>query len=401
MTKLNRSTAAGLLVVLIATLVLIFVSRIDRGLAVFWFFGLAFGFVLQRSRFCFASAFRDLFLLRHSRVMRGITAGMATATIGFAVLMTNLVPNPLLGTLPPDAHVTPLGLNTVLGGLVFGLGMVLAGGCVSGSMYRMGEGYIASWVTFSGIVFGLFLSTHTWNWWWSVHIGQQPLVWLPRFLGYGGAIGLTLLGLLASYLLVLWWESRGGLVTPEVRSERPPEETFVQKLRDLWQIVFVEGWPVVTGGLLLGTLNVFLYVFHQPWGISGNLSTWADRGASLLGLSAGPLLGVEQISGCALTSGHEDLLSNNTMLNAGLISGALIGALLAGEFKVRVPRQRLRYGQSLAGGVLMGYGAGIAFGCTIGAFFSAIPSLGLNGWVYGLSLAVGAYLGVQIIQRLP
>ncbi|NIV29508.1 MAG: YeeE/YedE family protein, partial [Anaerolineae bacterium] len=83
-------------------------------LAVFWFFGLAFGFVLQRSRFCFASAFRDLFLLRHSRVMRGVIAGMLVATIGFATLMLNLVPNSYLGILPPDAHVTPLGVNTVL-----------------------------------------------------------------------------------------------------------------------------------------------------------------------------------------------------------------------------------------------------------------------------------------------
>jgi hypothetical protein len=48
----------------------------------------------------------------------------------------------------------------------------------------------------------------------------------------------------------------------------------------------------------------------------------------------------------------------------------------------------------------MGYGAGIAVGCTIGAFFSAIPSLGLNGWVFGLALLAGAALGVQIIRRI-
>ncbi|NIV29509.1 MAG: YeeE/YedE family protein, partial [Anaerolineae bacterium] len=59
-----------------------------------------------------------------------------------------------------------------------------------------GEGYIASWVAFGGVLLGLFLSLHTWNWWWSVHIGGQPAVWLPQSLGYGGGIALTLVGLL-------------------------------------------------------------------------------------------------------------------------------------------------------------------------------------------------------------
>ena len=78
----------------------------------------------------------------------------------------------------------------------------------------------------------------------------------------------------------------------------------------------------------------------------------------------------------------------------------LLAALAAREFKIRLPRQRRRYVQSLGGGTLTGYGAGIGVGCTLGAFFSAIPSLGLNGWVFGLALLVGAGLGTQIIRRI-
>ena len=84
-----------------------------------------------------------------------------------------------------------------------------------------------------------------------------------------------------------------------------------------------------------------------------------------------------------------------------MVFGSFIGALLAGEFKIRLPRQKRRYFQSLGGGVTMGYGAGIAMGCTIGAFFSAIPSLALNGWVFALFLGVGAWIGTRIIQRIP
>jgi hypothetical protein len=83
-----------------------------------------------------------------------------------------------------------------------------------------------------------------------------------------------------------------------------------------------------------------------------------------------------------------------------MVIGSLIGALFAGEFKIRIPKQRARYYQAAGGGLAMGYGAGIAMGCTIGAFFSAIPSLAVNGWVFAVFLAAGAWLGVQIIQRI-
>jgi uncharacterized membrane protein YedE/YeeE len=84
----------------------------------------------------------------------------------------------------------------------------------------------------------------------------------------------------------------------------------------------------------------------------------------------------------------------------GMVFGSFVAALFSGEFKIRLPRQKTRYYQSVGGGVIMGYGAGLAMGCTIGAFFSSIPSLGLNGWVFALFLAIGAWVGTQIIQRI-
>lgn len=383
----------------VAFLVPMAVSFADRAFAIFWLLGLAFGFALQRSRFCFASAFRDLFLLQQSRTLRAILAGMAVATLGFSLIMSNLTPNPALGLLPPDAHAIPLGWHVVVGGVLFGIGMVLAGGCVSGSLYRMGEGYVASWVAMGGILIGSWGASQTWNWWWQVHISRQPVIWLPRYLGYGGAVGLTLLVLGALYLLALWWEARGGIVFPE-----PPAPasglTFGERLHDLYHAIFVRAWPIALAGLGLGALNVFSYAYRHPLGLTGELARWANALAGLVGLSAGPLLGTDQLSGCTLTSESGGLLTHGLMLDVGLIFGALLAALLAGEFKIRLPTDRRRYWQALGGGVLMGYGAGLAVGCTIGAFFSAIPSLALNGWVFGASLAVGAFLGVQVIRRL-
>ena len=88
------------------------------------------------------------------------------------------------------------------------------------------------------------------------------------------------------------------------------------------------------------------------------------------------------------------------MLNGGLIIGALIAAMFSGDFNIRWPRQKIVYPRVLIGGLLMGYGAGLASGCTVGGFFSAVPSLGLNGVVFGTSIFIGAIAGLQVIKRL-
>lgn len=399
--EVGRQTQIGLVVIVAAGLILLSVTRIETEMAVFWLFGLAFGFVLQKSRFCFASAFRDLFLLRHGRVMKGLLAGLAVATVGFALLMSNFVPNPRLGILPPEAHIMPLGLNIALGGLLFGAGMVVAGGCVSGAIYRMGEGYVASWVAFLGIMAGLLTASYTWNWWWRFQISRAPRLWLPAWFGHGGAVFVTLAGLGLVYLLVLWWESRGGLVIPEFRPDREVGDTFAAKLNGALRSIFVDSWTATRGGLALGTLNVFLYISHHPWGITGEIGRWSNGFANWLGFGAGKLEGVDTLAGCAIVSLDGSLLNHMLFLVVGMVVGSLIAALLAHEFKIRIPRSRTRYVQASGGGLVMGYGAGIAMGCTIGGFFSAIPSLAVNGWVFGVALAAGAFLGTLIIQRLP
>jgi len=88
------------------------------------------------------------------------------------------------------------------------------------------------------------------------------------------------------------------------------------------------------------------------------------------------------------------------MLNGGLILGALVAAMFSGDFNLRWPRQKAVYPRVLIGGLLMGYGAGLASGCTVGGFFSAVPSLGLNGAVFGAFILFGAIIGLQAIKRI-
>ena len=378
------------------------IARLSAYLEVFWLFGLAFGVILQKSRLCFASAFRDLFLLRNGGNMRGIILGMALATLGFAVIEYRAVPTPQAGALPPLAHLMPVGPQLVVGGLLFGVGMVVAGGCVSGSLYRMGEGYVGSWVAMLGVLLGLLGATHTWNWWWTHTSMDAPIIWLPGELGYAGAVVLTLGLLGVCYLLTYWWELRAG---PRPNFNFTAPEIPPTSLRDVLQRgydkVVRQGWLFLVGALALGVLNILIYQFEHPLGVTGELSNWANRAAALLGIQAPTLVGTDMLSGCLLVfETRAGVLTSGLMLDGGLVLGSFLAAALSGEFAVRVPRKPVRYVQSLGGGLLMGYGAGIAAGCTIGQFFSGIPSLGLNGFAFGVALLVGAAAGVQIIRRI-
>jgi uncharacterized membrane protein YedE/YeeE len=389
------------LVVLAALALLVLMSVAGPTYGVFWAFGLAFGVILQRSRLCFASAFRDLFLLRDGRTMRAILVALGLASIGFALLMTKAVPDPSAGALPDQAHVIPIGWYLVVGGVTFGLGMVIAGGCVSGTLYRIGEGYVASLVSLAGILIGLEVAAHTWNWWYHTEIAKAPVVWLPNIFGYVGAIIVTIALLAIAYLLTLWREAGRGPQIPLRRKAEIEPATVQAKVVRSYRQWFVSGWPIATGALALAILNIFAYTYDHPLGVTGELGTWAERAAGIFGLGAGPLDGAASLAGCNLVAGNgASWLTGNFALDAGLVFGAFVAAVLASEFKLRFPRQKVRYGQSLVGGALMGYGSGIAAGCTIGAFFSAVPSLGLNGWVFGLSLLAGAAGGVQVIKRI-
>ena len=395
----RQSLAAVLILFATAGLALV-MSRTEAILAPLWILGVAAGFTLQRSRFCFASAFRDLFLFGSGRIMKGVIVGLSVCTIGFAINMYNQVPFPEFGVLPAEANILPVGVSTIVAGLLFGVGMVLAGGCVSGSLYRMAEGYIGSWVTMVGIIIGLGLLSQTWNWWWDTLIFRESPIWLPAKLGYGGSVVLTLSGLLAIFMLILWWESRSGLSMPNIPSREVSQDTFGQKLSVLWRSVFVLGWPAIVGGTVLGGIGVLMYMVHMPWGVTGELTRWANTTMTTLGFSPPEALGLRAIGGCAGRADESGIFTHTFAVTVGVLPGALVGALFAREFKLRFPQSARRYVQSLGGGIIMGYGAGLGIGCTIGAFFSSIPSLSISGWLFALSLAGGSFLGVKIIKRI-
>jgi uncharacterized protein len=147
--------------------------------------------------------------------------------------------------------------------------------------------------------------------------------------------------------------------------------------------VFGRPWPVWGAAVLVATVNVFLFAFDRPWTASDGLRNWGDWALTALGLAY-----------------RSDLVApwlySGSLLNLGVLLGGLAAALLSREFAIRVP-PRGELAKGAAGGLLMGVGAMLAFGCNIGGFFSAMSALSLSGFGMMLGLGLGAFLGLRYL----
>ena len=139
------------------------ISRSNFNDAAIWIAACGLGFTLQKSRFCFASSFRDLFMFGSGHNMKAVLLAIGIASVGFIGIMIWLLPDPVPGEYPSSAHVLPFGISTIVAGTIFGVGMVTAGGCVSGTIYRIAEGYVASVITMIGVFIGTILLIISWD----------------------------------------------------------------------------------------------------------------------------------------------------------------------------------------------------------------------------------------------
>ncbi len=147
--------------------------------------------------------------------------------------------------------------------------------------------------------------------------------------------------------------------------------------------LFGRPWVVWGSAVLVGTLNVFLFAFDRPFTASDGLRNWGDWLLAALGIAHRPDL-------------LPPWLYSGSLLNLGVLAGGALGALLAREFAIRVPPPG-ELAKGAAGGVLMGAGAALAFGCNIGGFFSATSALSLSGLGMMLGLGAGAFLGLRYL----
>ena len=172
----------------------------------------------------------------------------------------------------------------------------------------------------------------------------------------------------------------------------------------LKQNVFYKKWfkdalPYVTGAVLLSLFQIVTFATTgNPWGVSGILANW---GAWLYELVGGSVDNWYYFSSPgAQATLHAGLVAHaGTWRNFGIIVGALFATLMASGFKFKKIKSLKQVIAATLGGLLMGYGARIAFGCNIGALFSGIASLSVSGWLFAVFMLGGAIVGSKLLVK--
>ena len=331
--------------------------------------GLIFGFVLQRGRFCMNSAFRDILVMKEYTLVKAVALAIVVQMIGFHLLAQMEIIQ-----LYPKAFYWGA---MIIGGFLFGIGMVLAAGCASGTTYRVGEGMMGSFVALLGLMIGgvvtsggalkelkLYLqptegalkAITTDNP--GPYVGNNSLT-LANVFGLDPWIFVAIIAVVI--LAVLIWK-------------RGSEETKVEGT--LYEKIFKKGWNWWVTGIVIGIVGIMGFLAFKKYalGISGGWFGFLN----------------------ALISGDLDKLNWFTFLVIGVVIGAAIAALIAGEFKLRAPDAR-RLVQQFIGGIIMGVGAVIGTACNIGHILSGIPQLALSSILGGTFIILGCWVTAYIM----
>jgi uncharacterized membrane protein YedE/YeeE len=155
-------------------------------------------------------------------------------------------------------------------------------------------------------------------------------------------------------------------------------------------------WPLVAGAIALVVLNfATLALSGRPWGVTSAFALWGAKAAQAIGIdTASWTYWSTKANAAALAAPvSHDVTS---VMDIGIVLGAMLAAALAGRYAPvwRVPLRSLL--AAVVGGLMLGYGARLAYGCNIGAYFSGIVSGSLHGWLWLVAAFVGNVFGTRL-----
>jgi uncharacterized protein len=210
--KKSQVTGAILVTALILVALAIFLC-LNPNYGVLWIIGIVIGLVMQRSRICFAASFRDPIMVGHTSLFRAMLIAFMVSTVGFFIIQYNSVGSLFdydLSEVP--GMIKPVGLHTALGALMFGIGMVIAGGCASGTLMRIGEGYIMQIVTLAGFIIGATLGASHMGFWDKYLISSTQAVYFPKLIGFFPAFIIQMIVLTGLYVVAEWYDRKNSII---------------------------------------------------------------------------------------------------------------------------------------------------------------------------------------------
>ena len=358
--------------------------------AALYLVGAVMGATLYHAAFGFTSSWR-VFIADGRGA--GLRAQMLMLAIACALFFPALASGSLFGS-PVTGLVAPVGVSVAVGAFIFGIGMQLGGGCASGTLYTAGGGNTRMLVTLAAFVVGSVIATAHLHWWSALpHIAPTSLV---KELGAAPALALslTVFAAIAAITVLVERKVHGRLIRKDGAKG--------------WARLLRGPWPLVAGAVLLAVLNyATLALAGRPWGVTSAFALWGAKASLALGLdvSAWPFW-----QGAANKAALAAPVANDitSVMDIGIMVGALAAAALAGKFAPvwKLPLKSLV--AAVIGGLLLGYGSRLAFGCNIGAYFSGIASGSLHGWLWLVAAFAGNAAGTRLrplfgleVERTP
>ncbi len=422
-------------------------------LSTYIWFGLTYGMALQYGRFCMASAVRDLFAVGVPRMAVGIM---------IALVLFSLVSAVVTGLGKSTFHPSPMGIHAVIGGFIFGAGMVFTGGCASGSLYKCGEGSVAAWIVVLSISLSqaLFVDAGGWlnhlapaSWTASAAAKGMPADlsvtdgWYDQFLAghiwdlhgttlarlshienpllaafVGNSLISTILpaALILAVIYVAWYR-KGFLRQPA----NTPKKGWRTELRGYWAMIAASKRTAIAGlvigvaaGLHMWVINGFQQVFGvlnagellRDMGHTAGLSiqdTVFDPGYWYITTQEAQwsgwvlhVLGVDNMHN--IFFGLENGLPSPLINFPGWMSIGIIGGSCMMALLNNEFKLKFPSAETLFwavfGGTLMGIGARVGLGCNIGSFFAPVANGDPSGWLFGAGMTGGAYLAVRFFN---
>jgi uncharacterized membrane protein YedE/YeeE len=323
--------------------------------------GFGLGIAFLKAEFSFTASWRRF-------LTRGEAGGLLGGLIVIAICALAVVPVAAL-TQKYGGAIAPLGPSLVIGAFVFGIGMQLANGCGSGTLYTVGGGsgrmLIALLFFVIGSVFGS-LSLPAF-----LALGGIDPVLASDYLGPWGGLAATLVSIAVGAALIIW----------------------IARIRGA---NFMPSRNYLIGGIAIGLLCVAVFAAGgHPWSVTFGYTVWGAKAATALGFDLSQAA-FWQWPGPKLALTESVLSDTSSLTDFGMLFGAMAAAAASKPFAATAwPPMRSLLAAGI-GGLLMGWGARLGFGCNIGAFVGGVASGSVHGWVWFLAALPGCLLGIRL-----
>ncbi|WP_207999141.1 YeeE/YedE family protein [Macrococcus lamae] len=320
--------------------------------------GSMLGFVMQRTRFCLTGGFRDMYVQKNNKMFYALLIAITIQSIGLLILSVT-------GVFKITYEPFPI-VGTIIGSFIFGIGIILAGGCATGTWYRAGEGLIGSWIALFMYALGASATKFGFLKPISESINSKTLAnsSMTETTGIPFWVFVVVLSAVTLFLVNRTLSKKKMMAVPQLK----------QRFTGIKHYLFEKRYHTFAAAIIIGLIALL------AWPMS--ISTGREGG---LGITT-PSAKLVQF----ITTGDTAILDWGVFLVLGIFVGSYMAAKGSREFKWRLPDIKT-IKNSVIGGLFMGFGASLAGGCSIGNGLVATATMSWQGWISLVFMIFGSW----------